>query len=73
MDALHDDVPIVVVDVKIPMTPITPEISASVVYMDWMILILDETPSFDKQTAKQVQYAARKAKSAHITLSRGHH
>ena len=49
MDALHDDVPIVVVDVKIPMTPITPEISASVVYMDWMILILDETPSFDNQ------------------------
>ena len=56
MDALHDDVPIVVVDVKIPMTPITHEISASVVYMDWMILILDdETPSFDNQTAKQVQ------------------
>jgi len=48
-----DEVPMiddfVVVDVRIPMMPTTPEIPTVDVYMDWTILILDETPSFDNQ------------------------
>ena len=52
MDVLHD-MPMKI-DIDVRMTPITPEISAVDIYIDEMILILDETPSFDNQTAKQV-------------------
>ena len=47
MDEL-DDVPMKIYDfvvVRIQMTPTTPEISSVDVYIDEMILILDETPS----------------------------